>query len=338
MELITLLAIILITAFIARLYVGWLISFLPKSHLLDTPNERSNHTRATPRGGGLAIVDLTFTGWLLSLFVVENMTHYWPLMASLLLLAGVSFMDDRTSLPAGLRLFCQLLACTLTLHLLHPGAHVINEQLPFMLDRTIAIIAFMWFINLFNFMDGIDGISGAETLHLIAGIVAVIALIPELGLAEHQRLLIILSLVAGATIGFLYYNWHPAKIFMGDIGSISIGFLLGYSLIYLAIAGYWQIALVLPAYYLFDSTYTLLKRLLRGEKVWQAHSEHYYQRAVRSGLSHAQVVLGIAAANSLLLAISVLFAVNSIQGMMALILAGLVVALLIITMKRKMKR
>jgi UDP-N-acetylmuramyl pentapeptide phosphotransferase/UDP-N-acetylglucosamine-1-phosphate transferase len=108
--------------------------------------------------------------------------------------------------------------------------------------------------------------------------------------------------LTGAAIGFLVWNWSPAKIFLGDVGSVPLGYILGFLLLDLAVRGYWKIALILPLYFLADATITLVRRLLRGERFWQAHREHFYQQAVRRGLGHAAVAKRVIAADLVLIA------------------------------------
>ena len=145
-------------------------------------------------------------------------------------------------------------------------------------------LGWVWFINLFNFMDGIDGISGVECLGIGLGVAVIAALdgVPS----GHGSLGICL---AAAAAGFLIWNWHPAKVFMGDVGSVPLGFLIGWLLLDMAAAGAWAPAVILPAYYLADATITLLRRLLRGAAPWQAHRDHFYQQATQAGRSHARV-------------------------------------------------
>ncbi|MEQ8194752.1 MAG: glycosyl transferase, partial [Rhodospirillales bacterium] len=150
-----------------------------------------------------------------------------------------------------------------------------------------------------NFMDGIDGIAGVETASLGGGIVAVVLL----AATDPALAWIGVTLIAGA-LGFLWWNWHPAKIFLGDTGSVPLGFVLGWLLLTLAAEGQWAAAFILPLYYLADATLTLFRRALRGEKFWQAHREHFYQRAAQRGLGHAHVSLAILAGNVGLIALA----------------------------------
>lgn len=141
-------------------------------------------------------------------------------------------------------------------------------------------------------MDGIDGITCSETITICIGMV-LIAFFSQF----PQEVAVFALALAICCAGFLPWNWHKAKIFLGDVGSIPLGFLVGWLLIVLAMYGYWAAALILPAYYFTDAGITLLMRLIRKKKIWQAHSEHFYQQAVRSGKSHSAVVITITVAN-----------------------------------------
>jgi UDP-N-acetylmuramyl pentapeptide phosphotransferase/UDP-N-acetylglucosamine-1-phosphate transferase len=174
-----------------------------------------------------------------------------------------------------------------------PDAMLFNDALPFWLDRSIMIVGWAWFINLYNFMDGIDGITGAETISLATG---VCLLLDAAGIVDPFTLNATL-LLTGACLGFLALNWHPAKIFLGDVGSVPLGFLGGYILLALALHGHLIPAAILPLYYLADSGLTLARRALKGEKVWQAHRQHFYQQAAQGAGRHDRVVFLIIVAN-----------------------------------------
>jgi UDP-N-acetylmuramyl pentapeptide phosphotransferase/UDP-N-acetylglucosamine-1-phosphate transferase len=186
-----------------------------------------------------------------------------------------------------------------------PGP-VFQGLLPPTLDLVATALLWLWFINLFNFMDGIDGIAGVETAAIGAGIF----IAAKIGKLDGHWLMLGLS-AAAAAVGFLRWNWHPAKIFLGDVGSVPLGFLLGWLLLSFAAAGHPIPALILPLYFLADATITLLRRLLRGEKVWLAHREHFYQLAIRSGLRHDQVS-GLVAMCSLFLIALVMVAMRGL--------------------------
>ncbi|CAN0515829.1 unnamed protein product [Laminaria digitata] len=204
---------------------------------------------------------------------------------------------------------------------------------PLWLDLAIAAIGWVWFVNLFNFMDGIDGISGVEATCIGGGI----ALVGFLALGSQSTLPWHGLIIAAAATGFLVWNWHPAKIFLGDIGSIPLGYLLGWLLLLLAASGYLPAAIILPLYYLVDATLTLLRRLQRGEKVWQAHREHYYQKAVQNGRTHAQVSIAVALTNTGLVALAVLTTIagpESFWSWSAVLAALFLVIGLLVWMKR----
>jgi UDP-N-acetylmuramyl pentapeptide phosphotransferase/UDP-N-acetylglucosamine-1-phosphate transferase len=198
---------------------------------------------------------------------------------------------------------------------------VFQGLLPPLADRLAAAFLWLWFLNLFNFMDGIDGISGVEAASVGLGL----ALVAVLG-GLAAELVALPVLLAAAALGFLAWNRPPAKLFLGDVGSVPLGYLLGWLLLSSAAAGQWAAALILPLYYLADATVTLAKRGLRGAKVWQAHREHFYQRAVQGGLSHGAVVLRVLVCNVGL----VVFALLATAGWPWPALAGAALAVLIL--------
>jgi len=297
--LIALLVSLAATALSVRRLVGW----LRKRQILDHPNERSSHSQPTPRGGGLAVTPVILLGWLVLAGLGVALSGQLIVMASALALLVLSWRDDRASLPARVRLLVHAAAVAAGLWALPDHQFVFQGLLPFWADRLAAAILWVWFLNLYNFMDGIDGITGIETLCLSAGLML-------LSPATEQS-----AVLAGAAIGFLIWNWHPAKIFLGDSGSVPLGYLLAWLLLRLAAQGLWAAALILPAYYLADATITITKRALRGEKIWQAHRQHFYQRAVQGGASHARVALLILLSNVALIEAARWSQVSAWQGL-----------------------
>ena len=290
----------LIWLVVSYILTGKLVHILNHKQIVDVPNARSNHHMPVPRGGGIAITCCILAGWAFApLCVSDSIPVWWSVWCGGLCLALLSFADDLYTLSAPIRLMVQAVVIVLCLPLLH--GPVFQGILPGWLDMTIAALGWLWFINLFNFMDGIDGISGTETVFITAGI-AMIALLGSF----PDYYLVIASIIGATTLGFLWWNWHPARIFMGDVGSIPLGFFLGFLLLQLASYGYLAIAFILPAYYVSDASITLIRRFIAGKKIWEAHSEHFYQQAVRSGASHAQVVKTIALLNLLLLLLAAL--------------------------------
>ncbi|MEW5727600.1 MAG: glycosyltransferase family 4 protein [Pseudomonadota bacterium] len=274
-----------------RRLLGW----LTERRILDLPNHRSSHSLPTPRGGGLAVTPAALAAWVMVAVSTAQAGWIWTLAAGGGALMAASWLDDRHSLPALPRLGVHALAVTAGLLTLPGDALVFQGWLPVAADRVLTALGWLWFVNLYNFMDGIDGITGVETVSLGFGI-ALVAIVA--GVAAPLAPLGIG--LAAAAIGFLVWNWHPARIFLGDSGSVPLGFLLGGLLVHLAAAGHLAAAVILPAYYLADASITLGRRTLRGEKVWQAHRQHFYQRAVQGGRSHDQVALAILGANLVL--------------------------------------
>ncbi|WP_135081449.1 glycosyltransferase family 4 protein [Terasakiella sp. SH-1] len=288
---------------------GVVLKYLHKKAILDHPNERSSHSTPTPRGGGIAIVAIALSAMaIVATIFKNNELILWPVIFSTLLLASLSWVDDLRSLGPGIRFLTQTCAVGLTLFFMPaPEFGYLGGFLPIAIEKILLGLAWVWFINLFNFMDGIDGISGVEIITITLGVV----IVSTLYTLSPQLQFISLAL-GGASLGFLKWNWHKAKIFMGDVGSIPIGYLLGWMLIHLAGEGFVFVALILPLYHLSDATITLLKRAFRKEKIWQAHREHFYQQATQAGIAHNRVVLSITALNIALLGLALYSITNGL--------------------------
>ncbi|MBI2235906.1 MAG: glycosyltransferase family 4 protein [Magnetospirillum sp.] len=302
-----------------------LLAWLNRHDILDHPNERSSHQRPTPRGGGLALTPALLLAWAFLATMPGPLAGWiWVMVAGGLVLLTASWADDRHTLPPAPRLLAHAAMAGGALVMLPEGVTVFQGALPLWADRLLAGLGWVWFINLFNFMDGIDGISGVETASIGAGAAAVVLV----GGAAVATLPLALACTAAA-LGFLVWNWHPARIFLGDSGSVPLGFLLGGLLIQLAAAGELAAALILPAYYLADATITIVWRLKDGETVWQAHRRHFYQRAVQGGRRHDQVALAVLVANLLLIGAAMLSVTQATAGLAAaaLIVAGLLTLL-----------
>lgn len=242
---------------------------------LDHPNERSLHSTPIPRSGGLALVPAVLLAWLISPGSVP-----WPIWSTVLLLFAVSLIDDLRGLPVVLRLGCHLAAAGLV------AVGLLGHALT-VLILVLAVPGIAWMTNLYNFMDGADGLAGG---------MAVIGFgVYGLGawMGGDAALAAAAWVVTGAASGFLVFNFHPARVFLGDAGSIPLGLLAGA----LGLLGWvrecWPVwfPIVVFSPFIVDATVTLLRRLMRGEKVWQAHREHYYQRLVMSGWGHKRTAL-----------------------------------------------
>jgi UDP-N-acetylmuramyl pentapeptide phosphotransferase/UDP-N-acetylglucosamine-1-phosphate transferase len=300
--------------------------------VLDHPNERSSHQLPTPRGGGIAVVAVIAAGWLLIALSPgiagaggSGQQVLVVVLAAGLALAVLSFFDDLRGLPVLLRLGAQIAAVAVVILVLPDQVRVFQETLPIAADRALTAFVWLWFINAYNFMDGIDGITAVETGSIGAGL----ALLALFGLAAGD-IGLAGAVIAGAAVGFGLWNWHPAKLFLGDVGSIPLGYLLGFLLLVLAAQGQWAAALLLPLYYLGDASVTLVRRLSKRERVWQAHRSHYYQQAARAWGDHSRVSLTILAANLVLIAISILAGGQILAPWFAIILGGVIVMFLLL--------
>jgi UDP-N-acetylmuramyl pentapeptide phosphotransferase/UDP-N-acetylglucosamine-1-phosphate transferase len=291
------------------------LSWLRHKQILDHPNERSSHSLPTPRGGGLGVTPVLAAA--LILVTDTSPGEAFLLAVGALILMAISWLDDRRGLPPLPRFAAQAIIIAATLSGLD-GRAVFADTLPFWLDRVLVGLGWLWFVNLYNFMDGIDGITGVESAGIGLGI-AMVAHITGDGALIAPALI-----VAACGLGFLVWNWHPARIFLGDSGSIPLGFVLGGLLLHLAAQGQLAAALILPGYYLADASITLLWRLKDGEKIWQAHRRHFYQRAVRGGQSHARVSGAIILGNGLLIACAT-------QAASGFLLEASVAAILVVT-------
>lgn len=287
---------------------GLAVRILRFARILDVPNARSNHKEPIPRGGGVGVI------FSIVCFLMVAGTDGNLLWAALLL-ATVSFIDDWHGLPARIRLGAQLIALVLAVNSLQ--GQVFQEFLPWWLDAIMAVLLWLWIINLTNFMDGIDGITAAQVISICLGLILLRLSVPDM----PKSLAIDAGIIASASLGFAFWNWHPARIFLGDVGSITLGFLIGYLLLSTAEAGYWQAALILPAYYISDASLTLLKRLLRGEKIWQSHSQHAYQAAARAGRAHDAIVRDIIGLNIVLIVLAIISTLGFLAGWVSIAVA-----------------
>ncbi len=280
---------------------GMMLRFLRARQLLDHPNPRSSHAIPTPRGGGLAVVCVLIPTWAAVLWATDALS---PAILVVLLGAGVlaivGWLDDIRPISPGVRLVIHALVVVGALALAPSGRAYLGGVVPHSVELVLVALGWIWFLNLYNFMDGIDGITGVETGSIGIGVVA-IGLVAGL---EGPIPLLGTALAASAG-GFLYWNWHPARVFLGDVGSVPLGFLAGWLLLEIASEGYTIAALILALYYLADATITLFRRALRGEKFWQPHRKHFYQQATRKGWRHDRVALNVAVCNVVLVVLAV---------------------------------
>ncbi|MDP1573490.1 MAG: glycosyltransferase family 4 protein [Coxiellaceae bacterium] len=269
---------LLIAAFIFSLsFTGLFRKFALQKAIIDLPNERSAHVIPTPRGGGL-VFTVAFYGLLVTLWFLNEVQT--PLFLSLLggiVVAIVGYWDDLYHLKIQWRFLGHCIAAVWGIAWL---------PIPHGVDTFLAIFLTVWFINLYNFMDGIDGVAASEAIFV--SVAAGIALL------HHDAGVSTLCFGLGAImLGFLCWNWAPAKIFMGDVGSGFLGYC--FAILMWATAAAHSLSIlfwwILLAVFLVDATFTLLRRMIQGKKWYQAHCEHGYQKLTQKGLSHAKVTL-----------------------------------------------
>ncbi|MGY2253378.1 MraY family glycosyltransferase [Pseudomonas reactans] len=315
----------------ASLLLTWVLRRYALSRsLMDIPNGRSSHSVPTPRGGGVAIVLtylvtlvlVAFAGWV-------SWSIALPLLGAGALIAVVGFLDDHGHIAARWRLLSHFGAATWALFWMGglPTISLVGVELDLgWLGHVLAALYLVWMLNLYNFMDGIDGIASIEAVCACAGACLVY------WLTGHENLMIAPMLLAVAVLGFLYWNFPPARIFMGDAGSGFLGVVIGI----LSLQAAWAapemlwVWLILLGVFVVDATFTLGRRLLRGDKVYEAHRSHAYQYASRLAGRHLPVTLTVMAINLLWLLPIALFVGLGFDGVLGLLVAYVPLVLLAI--------
>ena len=291
---------------------GWLRQYALKRQLVDVPNARSSHRVATPRGGGGAIVVASTVA--LAWWAWTGATDSSALASSLaggLVVAGIGFLDDHRPVPPSIRLVGHSLAAASAVWVL---------GVPGIAGALLAVFFVTWLINLTNFMDGIDGIAGVQTLTVCAAGAALSQVV-----APGSGLWIEPAVLGAASIGFLIWNWPPARVFMGDVGSGYVGFMVAVltlraALVAPVLGWCW---LILSGVFIVDATFTLARRIARRDRVFQAHRSHAYQHLALAW-GHRPVTLLVAALNVCWLTpVAALVALNQVSGPAGLLLAYL---------------
>ncbi len=295
--------------FFSILLIKKSIKLLSKFSLIDYPGLRSNHKLPTPKGAGIILIPLIIISTLIILYLNKMLTMNWILILSLcLFLSFVSFMDDIKSLSTSIRLLFHLIIVISSLYLFkddlisHINLFINNDTGPkssffiILFIFLLVSLTWIWLINLYNFMDGMDGITTVQICS-VALLTNFLSLFGKIG-AEYQIFGLIIFTVF---ISFYKFNKSPAKVFLGDVGSISCGFLVGF----IIVSNYLQDEIIIPffiinMYYLLDSSITLVFRLFQNKNIFEAHSSHFYQRIIRKGYSHKYVLDKIILLNVLL--------------------------------------
>lgn len=266
----------IVSVLVTLLSLAFILSGKFSYKIQDIPNERSLHSKPVPRMGGVGLATGLLAGWLL---MFDALT--WWLLLPLAALFLISLLDDMRGLPVRVRLSAQLLAAAI----LVSGSGFFTEQ--GVIAALLLLLLTVWMTNLYNFMDGSNGLAGGMALFGFGayGAAALIAHADTLAMLNFS--------ISAAAVGFLYFNFHPARVFMGDAGSIPLGFLAVAMGLWGWQQGCWEawFPLLVFSPFIVDASITLLKRSLRGAKVTEAHREHYYQRAIQMGWSHRNVAL-----------------------------------------------
>lgn len=292
--------------------------------LVDVPNGRSSHTLPTPRGGGLAIV-LSFVFALPVLMIMGGLpwSLAWPLLGAGAFTALIGFLDDHGHIAARWRLLAHFLAAAWAMYWMNglPPVDLMGTEFNLgYLGNVLAAFYLVWMLNLYNFMDGIDGIASVEAISVCLGACLIYWLSGSLTMVWPPLLL------SMAVLGFLCWNFPPARIFMGDAGSGFLGITLGVFSIQAAWSSprFLWVWLILLAVFIVDSTFTLMRRLLRGDKVYEAHRSHAYQFASRRFGRHLPVTLAVLVINVLwLLPIAIAVGLLGLDGIVGVVLAYL---------------
>lgn len=300
--------------------------------MLDIPNARSSHSVPTPRGGGVAIV-VSFLVGLVTLVVLGAgvpLAVFWALLGAGGGIAVLGFLDDHGHIAARWRLLGHFLAALLALYLLNglPALSLFGLTLDFgLFGYILAAFYLVWLLNLYNFMDGIDGIASIEAVCVCLGGAICFWLVEGgsgLNTAFLSPGLYLPILLAAAVLGFLLWNFPPAKIFMGDAGSGFLGIALGI----LSLQAAWLDAslfwcwLILLGVFIVDASVTLFRRLMRGDKVYEAHRSHAYQFASRRYGRHLPVTTAVLLINLLwLLPVAICVAAKVVDGVSGLLIA-----------------
>lgn len=266
--------------------VRWLIDYLVRTDTVDRPNERSMHTGTIPRGGGLVVIALLIISLLLLAVISSRTLFFLGLAGCLMSWAALGWSDDKLNLSPKLRFIIQLTIAAVTVALFGWVNQIYGVSLGY-LGPVLTLVGIVWMANLNNFMDGMDGLAASQAV--IAGLTLGTWFL-YLGDIE---LAFLCAVLVAAHYGFLLWNWQPAKIFMGDVGSITVGAL--YGMLIVIAANRYNLPVVSLAMifivFIADATFTVLNRIRNGERFWLPHRSHFYQRAGLAGVTHARVVV-----------------------------------------------
>ncbi|MGA2842390.1 MAG: glycosyl transferase [Steroidobacteraceae bacterium] len=294
------------TVFAAAMSAVLIVLLYPllKRYALAKPTARSSHRTPTPQGGGIAVIAamVVAIGVALGLrsFAAALDSPLTSIIAAAVTMACIGAIADIRPLPVAPRLLLQAMIVAGVIYTLPDHVRII-PLLPWWLEQLLLLLGGLWFVNLVNFMDGLDWMTVAEVIPLTASLVVLgqAHALPSYGT-------IVALALGGAVLGFAYFNRPAAKLFLGDVGSLPIGLLLGWLLLLVAGRGHLVAAMTMPLYYIADATITLMRRLTRGEPVWQSHRTHFYQLATDRGFAVTEVVARVFIVNLGLCALAVM--------------------------------
>jgi Fuc2NAc and GlcNAc transferase len=329
------LVLVLATGLVSRFLTGRVRAYALRNDVLDHPNERSSHSAPTPRGGGLALLVAALTaigaGVLLHRVALRDVVALAP---GACLVGLVGWLDDHRGLSARVRLAAHLVAAMSCLAVLgglpdlqlgHASVHL------GVVGGVLATIGIVWSTNLFNFMDGVDGIAGSQAVLVFAGSGALFLL------RSDESLGAVALVFAAAAAGFLYWNWPPALIFMGDVASGALGFVIAA----LAVAGERRHSVPLMAFalldgvFIADATVTLLRRLRHGARPDEAHRDHAYQRMARAWGTHRSVTVATGALTAALGGLAVVVTLYPEWAVPAILAGASLLAIVTVAVERR---
>lgn len=295
-------SIIFLTSFTLSVILTWiLVRVMIYYKVVDKPSKRRVHLDTVPRGAGIALIVIfvifcTFNQILSSSNIIQL---FLPI-------ALVSFWDDIMKIAVPFRFFIHTLCALVAILWFIQPRSLLHYELNVYFDLVLTTLLFVAFINIYNFMDGIDGITASESIHM--SITMLILCYIKSDIITHLDFIIITNIILlGFSCGFIMFNWSPAKIFLGDVGSISLGFLIGLCLLMIACdsAHLFVSSVIASLYYITDGGLTILIRLINKEKIWTPHLNHFFQKAVKRKATHSQVVKKIILCNICLMILSI---------------------------------
>ena len=304
-------------------------------YALARPNARSSHTIPTPQGGGIAVLAATLIATCLGVVLAGRLmplalVSLTALGVAAVLLAAIGAWDDIRPLGAVPKFIMHVVAVGVVIAFL-PAEFRLLPQVPVELERALLLLGGVYFVNIVNFMDGLDLMTVAEVIPVTAGFLL-------LGFNGGQWLpaMLVAFALLGAILGFAPFNRPVARLFLGDVGSLPIGLMLGWLMLMLAGQGYLAAAVLLPLYYLADASVTLARRIARRERFWEAHRTHFYQLATARGFTVAEVIARVLLVNAALVALALISVVeqNPLVDLPLVLLGAAFVGWLLVTFAR----